>query len=108
MLPMIKISKKHPIAFWAAVILHLSVLFGLFYTNSSDWEAKTIQQNSLTDEPVIETVMLDYEIIEAAVVRIKDEEKQKQQKLKNEEKRSETAQKDQKIAEQENQILLLY
>jgi len=112
MLPMIKISKKHPIAFWAAVILHLSVLFGLFYTNSSDWEAKTIQQNSLTDEPVIETVMLDYEIIEAAVVRIKDEEKQKQQKLKdeekqkqqklkNEEKRSETAKQDQKVAEQE-------
>ena len=112
MLPMIKISKKHPIAFWVAVILHLSVLFGLFYTNSSDWEAKTIQQNSLTDEPVIETVMLDYEIIEAAVVRIKDEEKQKQQKLKdeekqkqqklkNEEKRSETAKQDQKVAEQE-------
>ena len=112
MLPMIKISKKHPIAFWAAVILHLSVLFGLFYTNSSDWEAKAIQQNSLTDEPVIETVMLDYEIIEAAVVRIKDEEKQKQQKLKdeekqkqqklkNEEKRSETAKQDQKVAEQE-------
>ena len=101
MLPMIKISKKHPIAFWVAVILHLSVLFGLFYTNSSDWEAKTIQQNSLTDEPVIETVMLDYEIIEAAVVRIKDEEKQKQQKLKDEEKRSETAKQDQKVAEQE-------
>jgi colicin import membrane protein len=111
MQPMIKISKKHPIAFWAAVILHLSVLFGLLYTNVEQWDSK-VQQNLAANEPVIETVMLNYEIIEAAVERIKDEEKQKkqtlkdnekqkQQKLKNEEKRSETAKKDQKIAEQE-------
>ena len=111
MQPMIKISKKHPIAFWAAVILHLSILFALLYTNIDRWDAP--QKNSATANIApIETVMLDYEIVDAAVVRIKQEEKQKQkkleneekqkeQKLKNEEKRSETAKQDQKIAEQE-------
>jgi len=111
MQPMIKISKKHPIAFWAAVILHLSILFALLYTNIDRWDAP--QKNSATANIApIETVMLDYEIVDAAVVRIKEEEKQKQKKLKNEEKqkeqklkseekRSETAKQDQKIAEQE-------
>jgi len=111
MQPMIKISKKHPIAFWAAVILHLSILFALLYTNIDRWDDP--QKNSATANIApIETVMLDYEIVDAAVVRIKQEEKQKQkklendekqkeQKLKNEEKRSETAKQDQKKAEQE-------
>jgi len=111
MQPMIKISKKHPIAFWAAVILHLSILFALLYTNIDRWDAP--QKNSATANIApIETVMLDYEIVDAAVVRIKleekqkqkklkNEEKQKEQKLQNEEKRSETAKQDQKIAEQE-------
>ena len=38
MQPMIKISKKHPIAFWAAVILHALLLFGLLYANVNQWE----------------------------------------------------------------------
>ena len=111
MQPMIKISKKHPIAFWVAVILHLSILFALLYTNVDRWNAPQINSATANIAP-IETVMLDYEIVDAAVVRIKEEEKQKQkrlkneekqkeQKLKNEEKRSETAKQDQKIAEQE-------
>ena len=111
MQPMIKISKKHPIAFWIAVILHLSILFALLYTNVDRWNAPQINSATANIAP-IETVMLDYEIVDAAVVRIKEEEKQKQkrlkneekqkeQKLKNEEKRSETAKQDQKIAEQE-------
>ena len=111
MQPMIKISKKHPIAFWIAVILHLSILFALLYTNVDRWNAPQINSATANIAP-IETVMLDYEIVDAAVVRIKEEEKQKQkrlkneekqkeQKLKSEEKRSETAKQDQKIAEQE-------
>ena len=73
MQPMIKISKKHPIAFWAAVILHLSILFALLYTNIDRWDAP--QKNSATANIApIETVMLDYEIVDAAVVRIKQEE----------------------------------
>ena len=112
MQPMIKISKKHPIAFWAAVIFHLSVLFALLYTNVDDWEATAFQQKLGANESVIETVMIDYEIVDAAVMRIKkeesqklkklkNEEKKKEQKLKNEEKRSEIAKKDLKKAKQD-------
>ena len=100
MQPMIKISKKHPIAFWAAVILHASLLFGLLYANVERWSPPE-QNSSILPSAPVQAVMIDMEIIEAEQDRLKDVEKQKQQKLKNEEKRSETAQKDQKVAEQE-------
>ena len=35
--PMIKIAKKHPIAFWAAIILHAVLLYGLIYSNIDRW-----------------------------------------------------------------------
>ena len=38
MQPMINIAKKHPIAFWAAIILHAILLFGLLYSNIDRWE----------------------------------------------------------------------
>ena len=100
MQPMIKISKKHPIAFWAAVILHTSLLFGLLHANVERWSPPEQNSNILPSSPV-QAIMIDMEIIEAEQDRLKDVENQKQQKLKNEEKRSETAQKDQKVAEQE-------
>ena len=100
MRPMIKISKKHPIAFWAAVILHASILFGLLYANVERWSPPE-QNSSILPSAPVQAVMIDMEIIEAEQDRLKDVENQKQKKLKNEEKRSETAQKDQKVAEQE-------
>ena len=100
MRPMIKISKKHPIAFWAAVILHASLLFGLLYANVERWSPPE-QNSSILPSAPVQAVMIDMEIIEAEQDRLKDVEKQRQKKLKNEEKRSETAQKDQKVAEQE-------
>ena len=100
MQPMVKISKKHPIAFWAAVILHASLLFGLLYANVERWSPPE-QSSSILPSAPVQAVMIDMEIIEAEQERLKDVEKQKQQKIKSEEKRSETAQKDQKVAEQE-------
>ncbi|MBT6633741.1 MAG: hypothetical protein HN771_04365 [Gammaproteobacteria bacterium] len=100
MQPMVKISKKHPIAFWAAVILHASLLFGLLYANVERWSPPE-QNSSILPSAPVQAVMIDMEIIEAEQQRLKDVEKQKQQKIKSEEKRSETAQKDQKVAEQE-------
>jgi colicin import membrane protein len=97
---MVKISKKHPIAFWAAVIFHASLLFGLLYANVERWNPPEQNLSILPSAPV-QAVMIDMEIIEAEQERLKDVEKQKQQKIKNEEKRSETAKKDQKVAEQE-------
>ena len=84
MQPMIKISKKHPIAFWAAVILHASLLFGLLYANVEKWD--TPQATAVSQAAPVQAVMIDMEIIEAEQDRLKDVEKQKQKKLKNEEK----------------------
>ncbi|MDA9871818.1 TonB C-terminal domain-containing protein [Candidatus Thioglobus sp.] len=100
MQPMVRISKKHPIAFWAAVILHASLLFGLLYANVERWSPPE-QNSSILPSAPVQAVMIDMEIIEAEQERLKDLEKQKQQKIKSEEKRSVTAQKDQKVAEQE-------
>ena len=100
MRPMVKISKKHPIAFWAAVILHAALLFGLLYANVERWDAPQ-QSSSVSQAAPVQAVMIDMEIIEAEQDRLKDVKNRKQQKLKNEEKRSETAKKDQKVAEQE-------
>ena len=81
MQPMIKISKKHPIAFWAAVILHALLLFGLLYANVDRWQSP--QQQSSNSQPApVQAVIIDPEIIEAEQERLKDVEKQKQQKLK--------------------------
>jgi len=100
MQPMIKISKIHPIAFFIAVILHLSILGGVAYTSFKKFTLPEQNTGILPTSPV-QAIMIDMEIIDAEKDRLKDVEKQKQQKLKNEEKRSETAQKDQKVAEQE-------
>ena len=100
MKPMIKISKKHPIAFWVAVILHASLLFALLYANVERWDPPEQNSSTLPTAPS-QAVVIDMEIIEAEQDRLKDAEKQKQKKLKTEEKRSETAKKDQKVAEQE-------
>ena len=48
MQPLIKISKKHPIAFWAAVIFHALLLFGLLYANVDRWEAPQQQSSNIS------------------------------------------------------------
>ena len=98
--PMIKIAKKHPIAFWAAIILHSILLYGLIYSNIDRWEV-TQNKPSISQPAPVEAIVIDIEIIEAEKERLKDLEKQKQQKLKEQEERSESAQQSQKIAEQE-------
>jgi len=98
--PMIKIAKKHPIAFWAAIILHAVLLFGLLYSNIDRWEV-TQNKPSISQPAPVEAIVIDIEIIEAEKERIEELEKVKEQKLKEQEERSESAQQSQKIAEQE-------
>jgi len=97
---MIKIARKHPIAFWTAIILHIVILSGVRYAGIESF--KPLKDNSsIMPTSVVQAIVIDMEIIEAEQDRLKDVEIQKQQKLKNDEKRSKTAQKDQKVAEQE-------
>ena len=77
--PMINIAKKHPIAFLAAIILHSILLYGLVYSNIDRWEVT--QKKTSTSQPApIETVMIEYEIIEAEEERLQELKKQKKQK----------------------------
>ena len=69
--PMIKIAQKHPIAFWAAIILHAVLMYGLIYSNMDGWEV-TQNKPSVSQAAPIETVMIEYEIIEAEEERLKD------------------------------------
>lgn len=39
--PIVQIARKHPIAFFFAVIFHISLIFGLFYANVEGWEMPT-------------------------------------------------------------------
>ena len=64
MQPMIRISKKHPIAFWVAVTLHAIILFALLYANVERWEP-TDRSSAVAEAAPIQAVMIDMEIIEA-------------------------------------------
>ena len=99
MQPMIKISKKHPIAFWAAIILHIVILSAVIYADIPSLKPPKANSNIMPTS-VAQAIVIDMEIIEEEQDRLKDVEKQKQQKLKNEEERSETAQEALKIATQ--------
>ena len=94
--PMIKIAKKHPIAFWAAIILHAVLLFGLLYSNIDRWEV-TQNKPSISQPAPVEAIVIDIEIIEAEKEGIEELEKAKEQKLKEQEERSESAQQVKKL-----------
>ena len=80
MQPMIKISKKHPIAFWVAVTFHVILLIGLLYANVDEWGDS--QKNSVVSNSApIKTVMLNYEIIEAEQDRLQEVVQQKHSNL---------------------------
>ena len=80
MRPMVKISKKHPIAFWAAVILHAALLFGLLYANVERWDAPQ-QSSAVSQAAPVQAVMIDMEIIEAEQDRLKDVESKSNKNL---------------------------
>ena len=98
--PMIKIAKKHPIAFWAAIILHSILLYGLINSNIDRWEV-TQNKPSASETAPTKAIMIDIGIREAEKERLVEQAKQKQQKIETEIQKSETAKEVQKIAEQE-------
>ena len=59
MQPMIKISKKHPIAFWATIILHVLLLFGLLYSNIDRWQGSQ-NKPSISKTAPVQAIFIDY------------------------------------------------
>ena len=85
MQPMVKISKKHPIAFWAAIILHIVILSAVIYVDIPSLKLPPPNDNSsIMPTSVAQAIVIDMEIIEAEQERLKDVENQKQKKIKNE------------------------
>ena len=64
--------------------MHAILLYGLIYSNIDRWEV-TQNKPSISQPAPIETVMIEYEIIEAEEERLQELEQQKQQKIKDEE-----------------------
>ncbi len=98
--PMINIAKRHPIAFFVAVILHSILLYGLINSNIDRWEV-TQKKPSISETTPAKAIMIDIGIMEAERERLVELEKQKQQKIETEIQKSETAKEVQKKAEQE-------
>ncbi|SMN12767.1 TolA protein [Bathymodiolus heckerae thiotrophic gill symbiont] len=82
------IAKRHPVAFSVAVVLHIIVFFGLFFSNVQHWEE--VQKKPTTKAVpkfIPKTVTIDLNEIKKEQQRLIDGQKKKQKKLKREERR---------------------
>ncbi len=53
-----KIAKKHPVAFWVAVVLHVALIIGLVFSNVQKWEIPKQSAKSTTAVPKAVTIDL--------------------------------------------------
>ena len=80
-----KIAKSHPIAFWTAVILHLVLVFSLFFSSVQRWEIP--KQKPKESRSVPKAVTIDLTEIKKEKQRLVDIQKKKELKIRREEKR---------------------
>jgi colicin import membrane protein len=96
--PMVKIARKHPIAFVFAVIIHITLVVGLLYAKVESWEMPEQKAGAQQSAPT-KAVTIDVEVIKAERQRLVDLEQQKNDKLEADIQRSVDAKKAQKHAE---------
>ncbi|HIL20454.1 MAG TPA: cell envelope integrity protein TolA [Candidatus Thioglobus sp.] len=97
--PMVKIARKHPIAFVFAVVIHITLVVGLLYAKVESWEMPEQKAGAQQSVPT-KAVTIDVEVIKAERQRLVDLEQKKQDKLESEIQQSEAAKKAQKHAEE--------
>lgn len=97
--PMVKIARKHPIAFVFAVVIHITLVVGLLYAKVESWEMPEQKAGAQQSVPT-KAVTIDVEVIKAERQRLVDLEQKKQDKLESEIQQSEAAIKAQKHAEE--------
>ena len=97
--PMVKIARKHPIAFSFAVVIHIALAVGLYHSDFVRWEMPEKTTGAQQSAPT-KAVAIDVEVIKAERQRLADLDQQKQDKLEREIKQSEDAIKAQKHAEE--------
>ncbi len=82
-----KIAKSHPIAFWAAVVFHLVLVIGLFFSNVQRWEIPKEDPKKAASRTIPKAVTVDLTEIKKEKQRLVDIQKQKTLKIQREEKR---------------------
>ena len=97
--PMVKIARKHPIAFVFAVVIHITLVVGLLYAKVESWEMPEQKAGAQQSVPT-KAVTIDVEVIKAERQRLVDLEQKKKDKLESEIQQSEAAKKAQKHAEE--------
>ena len=97
--PMVKIARKHPIAFVFAVVIHITLVVGLLYAKVESWEMPEQKAGAQQSVPT-KAVTIDVEVIKAERQRLVDLEQKKKDKLESEIQQSEAAIKAQKHAEE--------
>jgi colicin import membrane protein len=53
-----KVAKKHPIAFWMAVILHIALVIGIVFSNTQRWDIPQKEAKPIT-KPVIKAFTIN-------------------------------------------------
>ncbi len=86
-----KIAKKHPFAFWAAIVLHVALVIGLVFTNVQRWEIpKQSAKSSSTAVPKAVTIDLtEIKREKQRLIDIKQKREKRLVELKRAEKRVE-------------------
>jgi colicin import membrane protein len=92
-----KIAKKHPIAFWTTIILHLALVIGIVFSNTQRWEIPQQKIKPIT-KPVIKAFTINNADIEKERQRIVNNKKKR---LANEQKRLADLKREEKKLEKE-------
>jgi colicin import membrane protein len=92
-----KIAKKHPIAFWTTIILHLALVIGIVFSNTQRWEIPQQKIKPIT-KPVIKAFTINNADIEKERQRIVNNKKKR---LANEQKRLADLRREEKKLEKE-------
>jgi hypothetical protein len=82
-----EIAKSHPIAFWVAVVFHLILVVGLFFSNAQRWEIPKEDPKKAASRTIPKAVTVDLTEIKKEKQRLVDIQKQKTLKIQREEKR---------------------
>jgi colicin import membrane protein len=82
-----EIAKSHPIAFWVAVVFHLVLVIGLFFSNAQRWEIPKEDPKKAASRTIPKAVTVDLTEIKKEKQRLVDIQKQKTLKIQREEKR---------------------
>ncbi|TEU19540.1 MAG: TonB C-terminal domain-containing protein [Gammaproteobacteria bacterium] len=82
-----EIAKSHPIAFWVAVVFHLILVVGLFFSNVQRWEIPKEELKKAASKSVPKAVTIDLTEIKKEKQRLVDIQKKKALKIQREEKR---------------------